>query len=326
MLLMFLFCCVTGHQIENIPRDDIEGWPYDLRFFINLWYAQCTEDQINEYHLDSDDFKKKMKMFYIRISYWYANVMDVSAEVFDMSSMVQTGRVACSRKNCAYDGCLVHQKAHSKHLYPADASILFGGYAVSGMPVVDQLVHGDIPPATIGKSEYNVSDNPLLKRMSKPVSIIFPLTESGRQVYFVDEACEKREVKLKFGQAVVFIGDAAHGGMTYTKKRGSSELYPAIHINMLSQLHGMKSEDPVVTMMPEYLLHLFPQEMGRLKVCDQTDAIEPLASKLLEALKSCLKDDGNCDLKDKMKKFHSDLGEVLEVDSLKRLKAANTKR
>jgi hypothetical protein len=259
------------------------------------------------------------------MTYWYANEMDVSSEVFDFNNFIAQGYVQCFNEKCKMDGCLVHNRIRGKymqqHMYPSDASLLYGRHSTSAKvcDVVDQMVHGDIAPCTIDGVKYCVSTNPKLAGKSTPTSIIFPVSFSGREIYFLGENCEKVNVKIQLGEVVVFRGDVAHGGKSYTRPRRSRELYPAIHAKMLSLHHSNDDDDDVVVTMPEQLAHICPQMLGRLQHCDQREALIPMTKKILEGLESCLSaDDANEDLKTEMIDWHSQISKVLGIGQEKR--------
>ena len=87
------------------------------------------------------------------------------------------------------------------HLYGIGPSFVFGGYTEHPDSVVDQICYGDIASAKVrvdGKSKtMSVIENPYLKGLLKPLSLMVPLTSKGRLIYFAEGATCKQVVHLK---------------------------------------------------------------------------------------------------------------------------------
>jgi hypothetical protein len=140
-----VFLCIPGCAYEEIKL---------CHHIFGASDVSCDAPNVSQelkalHKLESTEFVAKLAAFRSRMSYWYANEMDVSSEVFEFNEFIAQGYVQCFNEKCKMDGCLVHNHIRGKcmqHLYPSDASLLYGGHSTSAKAcdVVDQMVHGDI--------------------------------------------------------------------------------------------------------------------------------------------------------------------------------------
>eukprot|EP00956_Cyclotella_meneghiniana_P013328 scaffold19185_cov47-Cyclotella_meneghiniana.AAC.1 len=100
-------------------------------------------------------------------------------------------------------------------------ALLYGGFTES-TELADQLCHCDIP----GLSTCKKFDS-----LCKPFAAIIPLSQDGRELYFVGSLMKKNRVNVNFGEAILFFGDTPHGGITYAKsEKQQPPLYTSLHL------------------------------------------------------------------------------------------------
>ena len=229
-----------------------------------------------EYGLTEKDFQERLKDFHIRITMYYACVMNCVDEFFDLPSNIEIGIHDDIHKSSSEDQHL--------SLDLEKMSVLIGGISSKGQKKKDQVTHVD---CTADKEDKLVGDKwkqAENKRKSPPGSILLPLNKE-RKIYFSEDN-KKKYVTVKRNQMLVFPGNAPHGGATKdyidSKDKNIDIINPAIHINIKSTHHEPKSKEDLGLCLND-IGCLSPEMLPGLPDTTQVECLTEMSNKLVSA-------------------------------------------
>jgi hypothetical protein len=157
----------------------------------------------------------------------------------------------------------------SHDFFIQEESVLVGGFVHEGEPKY-QGRHTDYGGVTL----FRPSDPPVDKMQDGSklfkygFSIIMSLKEEEERVVFM--ADRGGELTAKWNEALIFLGNMPHGGVTHLIEAGSKKIWPALHIHV--DKSSKKRNPNKLGKVPEGICHL-DIELDRDSICDSSSVV-----------------------------------------------------
>ena len=271
-----------------------EEYPFDDRFYFYLLYgdddiSELTAEQVKQielYKLRDDDFQEELKLFTIRLSLWFGNVMNVSTELFGLTD---TASNASKSRITVGEPTTPHHGSDQKHLSLDNVAVILGGHT-DLKKKTDQMPHTDFG---IDPTKGTITENEDLEGKQMPGSIVYSLLEGmDREIYFMKGDNEKEYVKVSHKKALYFSGNKVHGGKTTEKPnvRQKLDLYPSIHVYLRSSNHSNGKEE--FTIDTDAIAHTAPELLPFVRASEQQASVKKMGVAYLAAVKSAMTNPG----------------------------------
>lgn len=271
-----------------MSKSGTKEYPFDERFYFYLLYGSddISEEQIKLYKLCEDNFQEELKLFIIRLSLWFGNVMNVSTELFGLTD---TASNASKSRITVGEPTTPHHGSNQKHLSLANVAVILGGHT-NLEKVIDQMPHTDFGRDPVKGA---ITENEDLKGKQMPGSIVYSLLEGmDRELYFMKGNNEKEYVTVSHGKALYFSGNKVHGGKTTVKPPCGQKLnlYPSIHVYLRSSNHSNGKEE--FTIDTDVIAHTAPELLPFVKASQQHASVKKMGKAYLAAVESAMTNPG----------------------------------
>ena len=285
-------------------------------------YSEEVLNIAHMYQLLNEQFKANLKHFYVRLTLWLANHLNIPSQLCCIGNTAVNGRSPIVMGTPT----ITHETDTDRHLRVVDGAIIYGGFNDSArLPDTPQILHGDIGDTTIGGASYTISENPNLAGLHPPSSVIIPL-QDYREICFSNGAAELIDVKVSKGdEALLFYGDVSHGGKTRQLDENNFSHHASFHVYLLSTLHEADQDN--FTLDSVGIANTVPQLLPMLKVPEQLHCVKGIGNRFVAAAKFGMENKGGtAQMATLVTKFAGTLLETLDSEQQKTAMAEINKK
>lgn len=269
----------------------------------------ASKAQVKAFDLGNKQFRNDIEDNRIKLILYFSVTMSTVEEVFPLPDFLENKKAICGKNASNSERLSPAKTKDCIHMESTSCTLLYGGYT-DGNDLADQLCHCDIPATTTDGKLVSLSTCNKFTDLCKPHILIIPLTEKGREIYFLSSLMEKIRIKVNYGEALIYFGDTPHGGITYAKSGNKPPLHACLQFYMISNHYTFEKKDesyyPEVTVMnePALLRHLQPKH--------QISGLKRMLDNICDAAEACATtESNNKQLMRLLAKKHKQLGTIL---------------
>ncbi len=274
-------CGEFGTKIDNNTDSYNSEFVYDERYYMKLADLKMTG-------IDLTVYRQKHNQLLKRLILLFANTMNIGREICGCNYTDEI-QILNPDNNSKYKAVTTSfgtdsETFPSPHLSFELPTIIYGGkQAATYLTRTNQITHRDLIKCDItdgSRDEYEVTDNPNLKDLFKPGSILIPLTPKGRRIQIGGTI-----QTIQYRQAIFFQGDCSHAGYTIPCNE-YDHCNPALHLYLMSTNHPVDPNNFAIDL--DYVRLHQPQLLNLIHPDNAVDACRKNKEDIITAFESAI--------------------------------------